>query len=55
MRPVLERACTHPVLIAEEGERFERGTVYICEPDQHLTLPTRSLGETVDDIDSLQE
>ncbi|MBX9661046.1 MAG: chemotaxis protein CheB [Nitrospiraceae bacterium] len=53
LRPVLERACTHPVLIAEEGERFERGTVYIGEPDQHLTLATRSLGELVDDPGSL--
>ncbi|WP_152278353.1 chemotaxis protein CheB [Methylorubrum populi] len=51
LRPVLERACSHPVLIAEEGEKFERGTVYIGEPGQHLTLAARSLGGLVDDPD----
>lgn len=51
LRAVLARACLHPVLIADEGERFAPGTVYIGEPAQHLTLAARSLGAIVDDPD----
>ena len=49
LRDVLARACPHPILIADEGDRFERGTVYIGEPSQHLTLAARSFGQIVDD------
>jgi two-component system chemotaxis response regulator CheB len=49
LKLVLERACPHPVLVADQGERFEPGTVYIGEPAQHLTLVARALGEVVDD------
>ena len=49
LRAVLAHACSHPVLIADEGERFEPGSVYIGEPAQHLTLASRSFGEIVDD------
>ena len=45
LRDVLARACPHPILIADEGGRFERGTVYIGEPSQHLTLAARSFGQ----------
>lgn len=50
---VLERACSHPVMIAEEGDKFHQGTVYIGEPTQHLTLAARSIGEMVQDPDRL--
>jgi two-component system chemotaxis response regulator CheB len=49
LRAVLSRACSHPVLISDEAERFERGSVYIGEPAQHLTLAARGLGVMVDD------
>jgi two-component system chemotaxis response regulator CheB len=49
LRAILAHNCPHPVVIAEEGEKFERGTVYIGAPDQHLTLVARSFGESVDD------
>ena len=49
LRAILAQACPHPVLIADEGERFEPGSVYIGEPAQHLTLAARSFGEIVDD------
>lgn len=49
LKIVLERACSHQVLIAEEGNEFKQGVVYIGEPAQHLTLVTRSLGGMVDD------
>jgi two-component system chemotaxis response regulator CheB len=49
LKAILARACPHPVLIAEEGERFERGSVYIGEPDQHLTLAMQNFGRLVDD------
>ncbi|MCJ2137269.1 chemotaxis protein CheB [Methylobacterium sp. J-026] len=51
LKPVLERACTLPVVIAEEDDKFEQGTVYIGEPAQHLTLAARSLGEIIHDPD----
>ncbi|MCJ2131319.1 chemotaxis protein CheB [Methylobacterium sp. E-045] len=46
---VLERSIVHQVFIAEEGNEFKQSTVYIGEPDRHLTLATRSLGGMVDD------
>lgn len=49
LREVLARSCPHPILIADEGERFEPGSVYIGEPAEHLTLAERSLNETVSD------
>ncbi|RYF23801.1 MAG: chemotaxis protein CheB [Oxalobacteraceae bacterium] len=49
LRAILAQACPHPVLIADEGKRFEPGSVYIGEPAQHLTLATRSFGQIVDD------
>jgi two-component system, chemotaxis family, protein-glutamate methylesterase/glutaminase len=35
LREVLSRDCGHPILIAEEGEKFAQGTIYIGEPSQH--------------------
>lgn len=49
LRAVLQRRCPHPVVIAQEGERFEAGTAYIGEPAQHLTLAASSLGILIDD------
>jgi two-component system, chemotaxis family, protein-glutamate methylesterase/glutaminase len=48
---VLRRACPHPVLVADDREHFEVGTIYIGEPAQHLTLMARSLGKIVNDPD----
>ncbi len=42
LRDVLARSCSMPVVVAEEAERFEAGTCYIGEPDQHLTLVARN-------------
>jgi two-component system, chemotaxis family, protein-glutamate methylesterase/glutaminase len=49
LREVLSRGCAHPILIAEEGEKFTSGTIYIGEPAQHLTLVANSFGSLVDD------
>jgi chemotaxis response regulator CheB len=49
LRAVLARCCNLPVVIAAEGERFEAGTVYIGEPEAHLTLAARSFGELIED------
>ena len=49
LQEVLARSSAHPILIADEGERFEEGCVYIGEPAQHLTLAARSLVEIIDD------
>lgn len=49
LRAVLQRACSHPVLIASEGEGFEIGSVYIGEPAEHLTLISKNLGRIIDD------
>jgi two-component system chemotaxis response regulator CheB len=49
LRAILARTCRHPVVIAEEGEKFEPGTVYIGEPAQHLTLAAQSFGIAIDD------
>lgn len=49
LRAVLANRCSHPILVAEEGESLQPGNVYIGEPAQHLTLAARSLGAIVDD------
>lgn len=49
LQPVLSRWSRMPVAIASQGERFERGTAYIGEPAEHLTLAARSFGELVKD------
>jgi chemotaxis response regulator CheB len=46
---LLQRASAMPVLVADEGKRFERGHCYIGEPASHLTLVARSYGTLVDD------
>ena len=46
---VLQRGCPHPVMIADDGEHFDVGTIYVGEPAQHLTLMSKSLGKIVDD------
>lgn len=51
LRAILARSCNLPVVIAVEGERFEAGTIYIGEPEAHLTLAARSFGELVGDQD----
>jgi two-component system chemotaxis response regulator CheB len=50
---VLDRASRLPVRIARHGGRFERGTAYIGEPGEHLTLAAHSFGELVPDPERL--
>lgn len=47
LREVLARSCSMPVVVTEEAEKFEAGTCYIGEPDQHLTLVTRNMAGLV--------
>jgi len=49
LRSVLDRECSLPVKVAEKGEAFELGTVYVGDPAQHLTLVAPDLTEIVDD------
>jgi chemotaxis response regulator CheB len=49
LQAVLARDSQLPVMIASHGERFEPGTVYIGEPEDHLTLAIKSLGCLIDD------
>jgi chemotaxis response regulator CheB len=49
LQAVLARESQLPVVIASHGERFEPGTVYIGEPEDHLTLVTKSFGFLVHD------
>jgi two-component system chemotaxis response regulator CheB len=49
LRSILARACPHPVVIADESEKFETGTVYIGEPARHLSLAARTFGASIDD------
>lgn len=49
LKAVLARGCPHPIVIADEGQSFEAGTVYIGEPAAHLVLAERSFGELVQD------
>jgi two-component system, chemotaxis family, protein-glutamate methylesterase/glutaminase len=49
LQTVLARESQLPVVIATHGERFEPGTVYIGEPEDHLTLATNSFGFLVHD------
>ncbi len=49
LRSILAHACSHSVVIAEDGECLEPDTVYIGEPDQHLTLVARNFGKIIPD------
>jgi two-component system chemotaxis response regulator CheB len=49
LKEVLAAHCSHPIVIADESEKFEPGTVYIGEPQQHLTLAAHSFGTMIDD------
>ncbi|MCK1587768.1 chemotaxis protein CheB [Bradyrhizobium sp. 169] len=49
LKAVLARGCPHPIVIADEGQSFEAGTVYIGQPAAHLVLAERSFGELVQD------
>jgi chemotaxis response regulator CheB len=49
LRTVLASSCAHPIVIAAEGQKFERGTVYIGEPSEHLTLAEQSFGTLLQD------
>jgi two-component system, chemotaxis family, protein-glutamate methylesterase/glutaminase len=49
LREVLAGATAMPIIIAEQGECFERGCCYIGEPSAHLTLAGRSFGGLVGD------
>jgi chemotaxis response regulator CheB len=49
MRDLLTCSTSMPVIVAEEGEHFERGCCYIGEPAAHLTLAALSFGKLVDD------
>ncbi|OSI78669.1 chemotaxis protein CheB [Bradyrhizobium canariense] len=51
LKTMLARGCPHPVVVADEGQSFEAGTVYIGEPAAHLVLAERSFGELVQDPD----
>src|SRR5690554_4553112 len=48
---VLGRASKRPVKVAQSGQKFEVGTVYVGEPADHLTLAKNSFGLLVDDPD----
>jgi two-component system, chemotaxis family, protein-glutamate methylesterase/glutaminase len=52
LREVLSGATAMPVIIAEQGEQFERGRCYIGEPSAHLTLAERSFGGLTNDPDA---
>ena len=43
----------HPVVIAAQGERLREGTVYLGEPEDHITLLAHNLGGIVHDPDAL--
>jgi two-component system chemotaxis response regulator CheB len=49
LKEILSRASQMPIVIAGDGERFERGVVYIGEPGDHLTLAQKSFGAIVED------
>jgi hypothetical protein len=52
LREVLSGATAMPVIVAEQGEQFERGHCYIGEPSAHLTLAERSFGGLTNDPDA---
>jgi two-component system, chemotaxis family, protein-glutamate methylesterase/glutaminase len=52
LREVLSGATTMSVIVAEQGEQFERGRCYIGEPSAHLTLAERSFGGLTNDPDA---
>jgi two-component system chemotaxis response regulator CheB len=45
---VLAAATRAPVRIASEGESFHTGTIYIGEPDEHLTMGTADSAQMVE-------
>ena len=49
LRSVLSHASKMPVIIAEDGDRFESGNCYIGEPAGHLTLLARSIAHLIHD------
>ncbi|THF25814.1 chemotaxis protein CheB [Pseudomonas atacamensis] len=49
LRDVLSRHSKLPVVIAGQGDKIERGVVYIGEPSIHLTLLERSFALLTDD------
>ncbi|MEX2631441.1 MAG: chemotaxis protein CheB [Tistlia sp.] len=49
LQPVLAKATSLRVVVAETGESLERGTVYLGLPAEHLTLIESNLGRLVDD------
>jgi two-component system chemotaxis response regulator CheB len=49
LKEILSRVSLMPVVIAGDGECFERGVVYIGEPADHLTLAQKSFGAIVED------
>lgn len=51
LRDILARNSRLPVVIADQDERFEAGTVYIGKPSEHLTLAAHSFGALIDDPD----
>ncbi|MGK7870929.1 chemotaxis protein CheB [Falsiroseomonas sp. E2-1-a20] len=52
LRDVLARRAGIPVVVAEQAETFEKGVCYIGEPDQHLTLGSRTSVVLVDGSDN---
>jgi two-component system chemotaxis response regulator CheB len=46
---VLSRTASMPVVVATDGQRFERGVCYVGEPGEHLALAARSIGKLVAD------
>jgi two-component system chemotaxis response regulator CheB len=49
LRDVLARSSNMPIVIAEEGERFEARICYVGEPGGHLTLAAKSRAHLVED------
>jgi two-component system, chemotaxis family, protein-glutamate methylesterase/glutaminase len=48
LREILARSSHMPVIVAANGEKFETDTCYIGEPDEHLTLASRSFAHLVE-------
>jgi two-component system, chemotaxis family, protein-glutamate methylesterase/glutaminase len=48
LREILARSSHMPVVVAANGEKFETDTCYIGEPDEHITLASRSFAHLVE-------
>lgn len=51
LQAILARVSQLPVVVAMHGERFEPSTVYIGQPQDHLTLAAKSFGFLIKDAE----